>query len=1581
MVEQTAQQKADASAAWLAVNRPDLVSQQATTAEAAAAQNAAYMNNTLPVLPKMGQPATGYNQNDTIRIYDTTGLTDPRNQQGVARDVTPTEYYQIYGRTPEQSEAAKYAEFNAPIDFAAYANVPLSQMPANVASRLQDYYAAHPTAKAQELTAQYAATKGGWGAEANPYDPDSAAGIAWEVARVTGGSGNITDPMKQIAASEISGDLAKFGGYAPAADRLQGERMLAGLSTTTGQETVPIRDTSSNAPTYQDTLKYNVWELAALEGVSDRPGYTPITDLGDVTTQNAMKGYAMFSQMLGLQGVSTPSVDTMTARTLEMQRQAAWYTPGTKDEQFFGGEIQKWAENKVELASEYHYIGKEAGVPIPANIFEYAGDLAVEFLKGEPHKASEWFSPVSGEMARELPGGEGLQEYQWRQAIATDKQPGTKIDQTWYSAGINKIISAEGQYGPYSVLAGARTAGSQEASGIDGRLVGSKIIAGEPTYGVADTSAVAADISALPYPYISATTEKVAPTGELFGITIPYVKDIVAFFQPGKEITTQARITAIPSVTTLAGTTVETLPESKVLKGTEVSYDAAGNKITTSTYEVSGGTVTTQDFITTGGKTTTKTTFEKSTPSGWDAWLAGAEKQTADITGLSKLATPTTEQIKEMGKNPLFVSTNPLVGVALQIPQTQEYAASFIRGEAVQVQTKPLESAINYGVAYLGGIAWKGAEVGLGASRASFAEKAISQGGTWRAAEQFTAGILPATGKVLAGAYGFSVYERATAGGTDFSPAAAERLGGITVGEALPGGLGFTRGYATPSAVYERARISEIGYQEALLAGKGERKLSTVTGTPEAAGYKIERITGDYIPEKLPSAEKNALLYGSVMNVKPGITRVVATDIATGEVVGAGAYRIGEISGKPTMVVESIGSVQKGAGSGIVGEMKSIAGREGITSISGEATPSAREFWSKMGAKVSEQPAGRTYPFEITGTKVFDVATGKVAGTLPLGTPVTTRGPLTTSLVPEAGWGVTEPTTTGRFDWYVKQPVTQAVAKPLSALKGDYASFVMQAESITPTVVASRPGMADYLLSKASAGRYAPGGQYGTTLTPEPVTIKATQKYIPTEYGLEPISTEYGSELVRAAYGTKKGGVYTPAPAPEIPSLGRKVTTLKGGVWSTKYIEPTSEQVITGEVAAKAYGEKPAGQSAISRISDVMGFGKDYALPATDLYTPTGERLRVENLNIRSIYGTEPVEMRVSAFMQERVAPRVRDIGTNLFYPEMEIANINRATAVKLGDVFGEAKPAWKSSLNIFGTAQPMRYGVAVERAAAAEKLSTGAAEIKTKTGLSLVTRAEEVAAPRLEQMTGVETGITGMPVWPSGPSPIQKQRYSIEEETQYFTLPPGMVSPARRTETIQTIMQVHEPSAKVSQAQTQRQREVQVQQFITDTVSKQELVSVSKQAEAQQFEYKSVLGISSLVKQDTVSTPTRDVWQNIITTPTQEIITEPITTTAQKQTTQQTQEQIKVPWQDTFTEQIKIPVTLPSWAPSGGGGGGGSKSPWRKSQKEIFYIGPRPIEAAAKQFFRTVGNKKIASAAPSGGVTVTQYMSKRRKK
>jgi hypothetical protein len=167
----------------------------------------------------------------------------------------------------------------------------------------------------------------------------------------------------------------------------------------------------------------------------------------------------MFSQAVALTGGEAASDYQMTGKFLEAQRQVAYATPQRRDERFFMGELQKWGEIPVEKASAYHDIGMESGKAIPANPYEYQADLAVEFLKGSPDKASEFFSPVSGEMSRYLPRGQGVQEFAWNEAITDYKrQTGAANtpypEQVSFMQGVTYLGAAEGKYGPYGKLAG-----------------------------------------------------------------------------------------------------------------------------------------------------------------------------------------------------------------------------------------------------------------------------------------------------------------------------------------------------------------------------------------------------------------------------------------------------------------------------------------------------------------------------------------------------------------------------------------------------------------------------------------------------------------------------------------------------------------------------------------------------------------------------------------------------------------------------------------------------------------------------------------------------------------------------------------------------------------------------------------------------------------------------------------------------------------------------------------------------------------------------------------------------------------------
>jgi hypothetical protein len=795
---QSQQEKADASTAWLAANRPDLVSQQSTSASQAASINAAYMNNTLPVLPKMGTPTTGYNQNDTIRIYDTTGLTDPRNQMGVARDVTPAEYYQIYGRTPEQSEAAKYAEFNAPIDYSKYANVPLSQMPAGVASRVQDYYAAHPTERFQAITSQYAATKG---IVENPYDPNTAAGIAWLSAR------------QGTPVSASLGQKAIQQGY-------QGD-----LYAVSGISTVPTRDYSSRM-------------LSGSKMVAALPG-------GTTTVYMPYGEYAQI-EMKGAKALLDYQTGELGVYQLPYGRSSFMLTGG-------GGRAALQSGMFTIEKAETPYVISQEGVgtyalPSGAGLARLGAEAyggVVRPLDDRTLAANEAISRYTGSI-----GKYNLANFVSQIPAGKAEVPGAKIP--WSVETTTPALSYMDERG---VIPGSAIT----IPGESGRLIGSKVIAGSPSHGTTEAGA-------LPTPFIS--TSKAQET---------------------------------PSLLSSAG-----------------------------------------------------------------SWLAGAESYVAGITGIKNLSTPSTEQIKEMGKNPLFISTNPLFGVALQVPQTQEYAASFIRGEAVQLQTKPLESAVSYGVGFAGGIGWKGLEAVVGAGRAGAAEQIISKGGVWRAADIFAGGVMKYAPSAMGAIYAVDVSSRVTKGGTDFSPAAAERLGGLAVGEIIPGGMGFVHGYEAPGAAYNIAKTAAPSFEGIKTTMAGEPGITSATPRPE---YTVRQLPESYIPEvsKMPSPEKNALLYGSIMDTRLG--RITATDIKTGEIVGAAAFRTVKEPGWATLVVESVGSVKPGAGKSLVAEMQVIAGREGASTITGGATPSARGFWEKMGATVSNEKIGTTYPFEIPVSK------------------------------------------------------------------------------------------------------------------------------------------------------------------------------------------------------------------------------------------------------------------------------------------------------------------------------------------------------------------------------------------------------------------------------------------------------------------------------------------------------------------------------------------------------------------------------------------------------------------------------------
>ncbi len=434
-----------ASAQWLQQEHPEWFQNQNPSAAQAAAANAAYMNNTAPRLPTYslwGAPQyadySQLSQADRAQyaMLEGSNLTTVYNKQGEREYLTRQEYQQRFGATPEQAEAAKHekawSEPRNPV-----------QSPAERAITEQ-YNANRYGSFGSGTTYRYA------GRETNPYPSDTAAGIQWEVQH----SGGLVNPMLEAKAFA---EARAWGG--PALTASQDWSRPAAIDL--GMHTEPIRDLSYAATQFGgggNVVRYANTELErqAILDASNRPGFTNPFTLGDIKTEAITKGYSMFYSLMGGARSGLASPDLVLGRTIETQREAAFSTPGRRDERFFGNELQKWAQNKVELSSAYHNIGMIAGIPIPANRFEYQGDLAVEFLKGTPQRAVDRFSPVSGEMSAYLPGvghKYGLQEYAWDEALAYDRgqpMPGQKL----YMNAVEYLGGGEGRYGPYGKLYG-----------------------------------------------------------------------------------------------------------------------------------------------------------------------------------------------------------------------------------------------------------------------------------------------------------------------------------------------------------------------------------------------------------------------------------------------------------------------------------------------------------------------------------------------------------------------------------------------------------------------------------------------------------------------------------------------------------------------------------------------------------------------------------------------------------------------------------------------------------------------------------------------------------------------------------------------------------------------------------------------------------------------------------------------------------------------------------------------------------------------------------------------------------------------
>jgi hypothetical protein len=508
----------DTQAPYAATQDQILAAQRA--AAQAAATNAAYLANALPVLPKYaaGGGAT----------YTQAELQDAA------------------------SEAAKHeAAFHPPdINYAAYANVPLSQMPANVASRVQEYYTRNPSERAQAITQQYAAQHQ---IAQNPFAEDSAAGIAWEVARTTGGAGNITESMRATAGVE---SRATYG-----------VDVFEGIPTVSGISTVPTRDVTSGMlsgskmvaalPSGTTTTYMPYGEFAQIEMKGSKLLLDERT--GELGVYQQPFGHSSF-MLTGGGGRAALQSGMFTVEKAE--------TPYVVEQGKVGSYILPSGKGLSRLGAEAY-----GGLVRPLDDRTLAPNEAISRYAGTTGKYN------LANLVSQIPAGKA-------------EVPGAKIP--WSVSEESPAIQYMDKGG---IIPGSAISVPSGGSLAEGRLVGGKTIAGIPTVTETGVGALSTPFLSMSSKAAESTTTIVPSTGELpFIGKIPYISDALSFVSPQEEVTVTKRTTVAPDVTniTLLPAASKTEAGKPYTIGETTYYPSTTTTIGGETRTTTSGTKTTE---------------------------------------------------------------------------------------------------------------------------------------------------------------------------------------------------------------------------------------------------------------------------------------------------------------------------------------------------------------------------------------------------------------------------------------------------------------------------------------------------------------------------------------------------------------------------------------------------------------------------------------------------------------------------------------------------------------------------------------------------------------------------------------------------------------------------------------------------------------------------------------------------------------------------------------------------------------------------------------------------------------------------
>lgn len=814
------------------------VSLNTQTAEQAALVNQAYMSNNLPVLsPVAVSPATqdygqlsqyqreqvykGGTQNNLILTWNTQGLSDPANQQGKAVYLTPTEYQQQYGATDAQREQVRYNIFNNP------AAVNPNTIPADMQGiyetqkrdQISDYYRANPSAEFQRITQQYEANRYGsvgsgsnytynYGSSKNPFDPNSAAGIAWDVNRL-GGTVGMTLGGKSYSEG-YNAVVTDAPDRSVVPTRLVGSGMVAGMSA--GSQFVDDVDIYMAVGGYQGVrvpdaklaIDYQTGEFGVYQKMGTHNIYGLVGGGGWNSLQSGMFSFG----------------------------ESLW----DKEHTFAQSDIGSMAPVSSEYMSTHSKAGAEA----------YGGFSRL--LTGNLLQSDDAVSRYGN--------WNNLANYV--QPVAATKGAVKGADIPWTM----DINAPAAQYMDWGGLTGQTFDVSMPDNG---RLVGSKMVASQAVIeGVSGSG-----IEGLPKPYISDTTGTVAPTGEItllskgsvFGFDIPEISfippgilgGVSKFFQPESQVTTRYNTTTnpmVPTGTTISGGSAEWNDINAGIEADRQNVDVY-NKTAVDAFNARVGYANnlsaSNPIITTttykGGSNTVGTSVSSpiAGSSGWDKAMQG-------IRDTLHLPSPEAgEQAVKIGS--LF---NPFVGPAYVGGSIVAKGSEIIFGKGSDIAARSSENAeviyttslgpagqytgfyeqpvlmpVSYGIGAGFGVAAGIVEKAYMGSRAAAAGKIISTGGgagfALRTVEQVGGTAMRWAPTVLTGLYSVDVAGRSTGGFSDFNPVTVFPKG-RAIGVQEAGMMAF--GFEAPSQAATAIKSAGIEYQSIKQTIAAERNLA-----------------------------------------------------------------------------------------------------------------------------------------------------------------------------------------------------------------------------------------------------------------------------------------------------------------------------------------------------------------------------------------------------------------------------------------------------------------------------------------------------------------------------------------------------------------------------------------------------------------------------------------------------------------------------------------------------------------------------------------------------------------------------------